>query len=103
MDHHFPYDGRHEGEIDDHYPLTVAGVRELLEIARASDGWQERNSIQIRLSQAIPGCTCPRSDAQDFYQREAAMAELYLGAVRSGDWPADLAERIHAALHGRAP
>lgn len=57
-DFFYPCDGKHEGAIANYHPLTYDEIVSLLHRAQGAP-WQVRNDIQIRLTQAIPGQTCP--------------------------------------------
>jgi len=87
--------------VSDFHPLSLREIEHLLRHARQNGNWQVRNSIQIRLCQAIPGYECPRPIEGVIVLREVQISRLYVNYVEQGfKIPArQLARKIHATMH----
>ncbi len=63
--------------VSDHKPLTFREMKSLLETAATADV-HNRNRIQVRLNQAIPGMTCPRPTVGKVARRMTRLDALYV-------------------------
>ncbi len=87
----FACDGKHAGTVSDYHPITKDEVRFLLAVASVAkftrgSGMcyaQTVSQIQVRLGQAIEGCTCPRSIEGPIAQQENRLDETYVRYLQS--------------------
>jgi hypothetical protein len=70
-----------ESRQDDYNPLSFEELRELLEAASVGN-WQDRARIQMRLTRAIPGMTCPRPTNGPAARKISLIDELYVSTPR---------------------
>lgn len=94
-------DGKHEGEIAWHFPLTSAAVDELLRAA-ATGSTQTRASVQCCFANAIPGMTCPRPVDGPVAARLQRVEDLYVNDMRAGRDVTDVARYKLYGLLGAA-
>ena len=87
--------------VPDFHPLSLREIEHLLKHARQNGNFQTRNSIKIRLCQAIPGYECPRPIEGIIVLREVQISRLYVDYVEQGFKisPRQLARKIHATMH----
>lgn len=67
--------------LSDYHPLTHDEVIELLALAHVGD-WRVANSIQCRLSQAIPGAQCPEDIEGPVSEKTAKLNRIFATAYR---------------------
>ncbi len=78
-----------------YHPLTQKGVKALLDYAKQNS----RNSgivaaVQVRLTQAIPGMTCPNPTRGKVAKRSVELDEVFIAGYKTGGTP----ELVHAIV-----
>lgn len=66
----------------DYKPLGIEKLKLLLTVAAGAD-WKLQAKIQVRLTQAIPGMTCPRPTSGPVAKKMVTLDRLYVDMLRS--------------------
>jgi hypothetical protein len=90
----------HGVTLPDYHPLTTEEIAKLLNFAKEhkGDGCTVA-AVQVRLGQAVKGCTCPRTIHGESARRSTQLDRIFVDRYELGGTP-DLVEVIERLLDG---